>query len=92
MVEMGVCRQKKGSISLIRFNPIKPLNSSQWRKLYNFTKPIKGKEVQFMYKQKYIKTTEQNNLILRDTRLLNDYLDKITIGVECYNYIDDVRQ
>ena len=38
-----------------------------------------------MYKQKYIKTTEQNNLILRDTRLLNDYLDKITIGVECYN-------
>lgn len=45
-----------------------------------------------MYKQKYIKTTEQNNLILRDTRLLNDYLDKITIGVECYNYIDDVRQ
>lgn len=83
---------KKGSISLIRFNPIEPLNSSQWRKLYNFTKPIKGKEVQFMYKQKYIKTTEQNNLILRDTRLLNDYLDKITIGVECYNYIDDVRQ
>ena len=83
---------KKGSISLIRFNPIKPLNSSQWRKLYKFTKPIKGKDVQFMYKQKYIKTIEQNNLILRDTRLLDDYLDKITIGVECYNYIDDVRQ